>query len=113
MDYRRITPEQLGRGAIATTPTLTTLRTVPALTRDITKCIDIVNTTAAALTVFVYLVPSGGTAGTSNALLYGATVPANGNMQWTGTQILNPGDLIQASASGAGITINVSGGSAV
>lgn len=113
MDFRRIKPANLGRGAIATTPTLTTLRITPALTRDIVKCIDICNTTAGVLTITVYLVESGGAAGASNTLIPTINMPPNGVFQWTGTQVLNAGDSIQATASGAGITINVSGAEAV
>jgi len=113
MAFESISPIKLGRGAIATTPTLTTLRTTPGLTRDIVKCIDICNTTTGVLTVTVYLVESGGTAGASNTLIPTITLNGNTPFQWTGTQVLNVGDTIQATASGAGITINVSGGEAV
>ena len=113
MAFSSITPVKLGRGAVDTTPTLTTVYTVPTLTRAIVKTIDLCNTTAAALTVTVYLVESGGTAGAANTIIPGVTVSANGVFQWTGTQVLNAGDKIQATASGAGITINASGGEAV
>ena len=113
MAFQVVTPIKLGRGAIATTPTLTTLRTTPASTRDIVKCIDICNTTTGNLTATVYLVESGGTAGASNTLIPTITLNANTPFQWTGTQVLNAGDTIQATASGAGITINVSGGEVV
>jgi len=33
--------------------------------------------------------------------------------QWSGSQILNAGDTIQATASGSGVTINASGAEAV
>lgn len=113
MDFRRITPAKLGRGAIGTTPTVTTFYTVPTLKRAIVKTMDICNTTAAALTVTVYLVESGGSPGAANTLVPGVTVAANGMFQWSGSQILNAGDTIQATASGAGCTINVSGGECV
>jgi len=113
MAFSSITPVKLGRGAVDTTPTVTTVYTVPTLTRAIVKTIDLCNTTAAALTVTVYLVESGGTAGAANTLVPGVNVAANGVFQWTGTQVLNAGDTIQATASGAGITINASGGEAV
>lgn len=113
MAFDVITPVKLGRGAIATTPTVTTFYTVPALTRSIVKSIEIANTTAAALTVNLYLVESGGSPGTSNAIMYGYSIPANGIHQWTGTEVLNVGDSIQATASGAGLTLNASGGECV
>lgn len=111
MAFDNITPANLGRGAIGTS--VSTFYTAPTLTRTIAKCFDIVNTTAAAITVNLYLVPSGGTAGTSNALLYGRTVPVGGNVQWTGTQVLNAGDTVQINASAVGCTYNGSGGEGV
>lgn len=111
MAYQNITPTKLGQAAITTG--VTTLYTVPASTRTLLKDIDIVNTTAGALTVDIYLVPSAGSAGATNALFYGYSINANSNLQWTGTQILNIGDTIQIKASGAGCTIIASGGEAV
>lgn len=111
MAYQRITPTKLGQAAI--TAATTTLYTVPASTRTLLKDIDIVNTSAGALTVDVYLVPSAGAAGTANALFYNYSINAKNNLQWTGTQVLNAGDTIQIKASGLGCTISVSGGEAV
>lgn len=113
MAFDAITPAKLGQSAIATTPTLTTVYTVPSLTRTFVKNIDVANTTAAPLTVNIYLVPSGGTAGTGNMLFPTVSIPANSIVQWTGSQILNTGDFIQATGSGAGLTINASGGEAI
>lgn len=110
MPYQRVTPTKLGQAAI--TAGTTTLYTVPASTRTMLKDIDIVNTSAGALTVDVYLVPSGGTAGTSNALFYNYSLASKTNVQWTGTQVLNAGDTIQIVASGLGCTIIASGGEA-
>lgn len=110
MAYQRITPVKLGQAAI--TAAATTIYTTPASTRAMVKELDICNTTAGALTFDVYLVPSGGTAGTSNALLYGAAINANTLFQWNGVQILNAGDTIQVKASGLGLTITASGGEA-
>lgn len=111
MAFDVITPVRLGSGAIGVA--LTTLRTNPALTRDIVKDIDIANTTSGSITVRVYLVESGGAAGTSNQLTPTLTIPANGYYQWTGCQILHEGDEIQAIASAVGLTAHVSGGEAV
>jgi len=108
-----LTPTKLGRGTLGTSPTVTTFYTVPALTRTFVTSIDLCNTTAAALTATVYLVESGGSPGASNTLIPGITIAANGLFQWTGAQILNAGDSIRATASGAGVTINASGGEAV
>lgn len=113
MAFDVITPAKLGRGAIGVSPTVTTFTTVPTLQRDIVKTIDIANTTAASINVTVYLVESGGTAGASNTLIPNITVSAYGMLQWSGAQVLNSGDTIQATASASGTTINISGGEAV
>lgn len=111
MAFQRITPVKLAQAAV--TASAVTVYTVPASTRTMVKDIDICNTTAGALTVNVFLVPSGGSAGTGNALLYGASVTANTTLQWTGVQVMNAGDTIQVQASGLGLTANISGGEAV
>lgn len=110
MAYQRITPAKLGQAAI--TGATTTLYTVPASTRTMVKELDICNTTGGALTVNVHLVPSAGSAGTANALLYGTSISANTTLQWSGVQVLNAGDTIQIQASGVGLTISASGGEA-
>ena len=111
MAYKNITPVKLGQGAI--TAGVTTLYTVPASTRTFVKNIDIVNTTAGALTIDIYFVLSGGSAGTTNALFYLYSLAANTNLQWTGSQILDAGDTIQIKASNVGCTIHASGGEAI
>jgi hypothetical protein len=111
MAYNDITPVKLGQAAI--TASVTTLYTVPASTRAFVKNLDIVNTSAGALTYRIYLVPSAGSAGTGNAIFYDFPIDSKENIQWTGTQILNAGDTIQIEASGNGITITASGAEAV
>lgn len=112
MAFDVITPVKLGQAAI--TAGVTTLYTVPSLTRTFVKDIDVCNTSStASATVTVYLVPSGGTAGTSNTLVPGVVIPPNGMFQWSGNQIMNAGDTIQILASATGCTINAGGGEAV
>ena len=108
MAFNVITPAQLGRGAITTSTT--TFYTVGSLNRTIVKTIDICNTTTKTLTVTVYLVPTSGTAGTSNTLIPSITLKAKGMFQWSGAQVLVESDTIQSVASVAGATINISGG---
>ena len=62
MAFDVITPIKLGQAAITTG--VTTLYTVPAVARALLKEFNIVNTTAGAITARVFLVPSGGSAGT-------------------------------------------------
>ena len=111
MAFNNITPLQLGQAAITTS--YATIYTVPAATRTYVKDIDVVNTTSATIGIYISLVPSGGTAGTSNALFYNTPLPLNTIVQWAGSQILEEGDTIQVKASAVGCTITVSGGEAV
>lgn len=111
MAFNKLTPVKLGQGAVLATPS--TFYIVPTNTRTYVKNIDICNTTAVDKLIRVYLVPDGDSAGTANALIYDLTVPANGNMEWTGSQILETGDTIQLDADVVGCTANISGGEAV
>jgi hypothetical protein len=108
--FQNVTPNQLGQAALGTT--VSTLYTVPASTRTFLKDFDVANTTAAPITLNVYLVPNAGTAGTSNALMYNVLVPGGSVLQWSGSQVLLPGATIQGSAGGTGLTITLSGGEA-
>ena len=110
MAFDVITPTKLGQSAITTG--VTTLYTVPASTRTLLKEFSIANTTAAAINVRVFLVPSAGSAGTSNAFLYDVSIPANNTIQYNGIEVLNAGDTIQIQAASAGLTIIASGGEA-
>lgn len=108
MAFDIITPVKLGQAAI--TVATATLYTVPASTRAIVTCIDIANTTAAAITVNVFI---GDGALAANTLIPSVSIAANSTLQWSGSQILNATDTIQTDASGAGCTITASGGEAV
>jgi hypothetical protein len=111
MAFDVITPTKLGQAAI--TVGVTTLYTVPASTRTLLKEFSIANTTAAAINVRVFLVPSAGAAGTANAFLYDVPVPNNNALQYDGIQVMNAGDTIQIQAASAGLTITASGAEAV
>jgi hypothetical protein len=110
MAFDVITPAKLGQAAITTG--VTTLYTVPSSTRTLLKEFSIANTTASAINVRVFLVPSAGSAGTSNAFLYDVSVPANNALQYNGIEVLNAGDTIQIQAASTGLTIIASGGEA-
>ena len=111
MAYNNITPIRLGQAAL--TASYVTIYTTPSNTRTYVKDLDIINTTATAIGIYVSLVQTGGSAGTSNALFYNTQLPANTIVQWAGSQILNEGDTIQVKASTTGCTITVSGGEAI
>lgn len=97
----------LGQSAITTSAT--TLYTVPSSSRTYLETIDVVNTNATTTTFDVYLVPSGGTAGTANALFYQQSLLPKQNLQWSGLQVLDTGYTVQIKASATGITIIASG----
>lgn len=109
-NYQNIIGVQLGQGEI--TAAYTVFYKVPPNTRTYIKQFDICNTTVAAITVYVSLVPTGGTAGTTNAILYNTTVAAYSTLQWCGAQIINASGTIQVKASAVGCTITITGGEA-
>jgi len=111
MTYQNIVPTKLGQAAVTTGVTI--LYTVPASTRTMLKEFSIANTTGASINVRVFLVPSAGTAGTSNAFLYDVAVPANNSLQYNGVQVMNAGETIQIQAASAGLTITASGAEAI
>lgn len=111
MAYQNITGVQLGRAAITTS--YATLYTAPSSTRTYVKDIDVCNTSSAPISIYISFVPSGGTAGTSNALFYNTTVDAYSTLQWSGCQILNAGETIQVKAGATGCTVHATGGEAV
>lgn len=100
--------KKLGKGAVGTGAG-TLMYTVPTGFETDVLCIDACNTTAGALTLALHLVPSGGSATTSNMQFPAVSISANTMIQWTGTQHLNAGDFIQAIGSGSGITLNITG----
>jgi hypothetical protein len=110
MAYYDITPTQLAQAAI--TASYVTIYTTPTGVRTFVKDITIINTTSAAINIYVSLVPFGGTAGTSNAIFYANSLPAYTTVDWCGAQILNEGGFISVKASAVGCTIMVSGGEA-
>jgi len=110
-NYQNVTPIRLGQAAI--TATYATLYTTPVNTRTYVKQMDVVNTTSGALSLYVHLVPTGGSPTTANAIYYVYSIAANAVLQWSGIQVMNYGDTIQVKASGAGLTITASGGEAV
>jgi hypothetical protein len=112
MAFQNITGTKLAQFSTATALTATVF-TCPANNRTYVKDIDVCNTTAGSATASVYLVPSGVAYGTINALFYNVVIPAYSVFQWTGSQIINPGDFIQVQGSISGLVFNVTGGLAV
>lgn len=110
MAYQNVVGNRLAQAE--TTTSYVTIYTTPLATRTYVKNIDICNTTAGSLRFYVHLIPKGGTAGTGNALFYNAPINGNTTVQWTGSEILTPGDLIQIKGSAAGISVTITGGEA-
>jgi hypothetical protein len=109
MAYQNLIAAKLGQGALNTSTT--NYYICPASTQTYVKDIDICNTSAGSITVTVYIVPNGSTASAANALFYNATLPVASTLQWTGSQIMNTGDSIQASST-ASASIVISGAQA-
>lgn len=68
--------------------------------------VHITNTTNGDLTVRLCYVPTGGTAGADNAMLWDYTVPANDFIEFGGNDKIGPSSMIQALASAAA-SINI------
>lgn len=90
--------------------TVGTLYTVPTGQQFTLTDIEICNTSASPTNFSIYLVPSGGTAGTTNALFYNAPINGNTTVQWSGSTALSTGFTIQASSVNAAVAIKISGG---
>lgn len=105
--YAKGTPLSSGS---AGTGTYSILYTVPANTQMAIVDIEICNTSNSAATFYISLVPSGGTAGASNAVFYNAPINSYTTVQWTGQQVLSAGGTVQAYASSTAVTIKVGGG---
>ena len=90
--------------------TIGTIYTVPTGQQFTLTDIEICNASASASSFSIYLVASGGTAGTTNALFYNAPINANTTVQWTGSTALSAGSTIQASSASGNVTIKISGG---
>jgi hypothetical protein len=110
MAFQNIIGNRLAQAEATTT--YATIYTTPAATRTYIKNIDICNTTSGTLRFYIHLIPKGDTAGVSNALFYNAPINANTTVQWTGSDILTPGDLVQIKGSAAGIAVTITGGEA-
>jgi hypothetical protein len=90
--------------------TIGTIYTVPTGQQFTLTDIEICNASSSASSFSIYLVASGGTAGTTNALFYNAPINGNTTVQWTGSTALSAGSTIQASSASGNVTIKISGG---
>lgn len=93
----------------ATTTSVVTIYTTPVDVRTYVSDITVCNTSGASVTFDVYLVPATGTAGVTNAIFYQCPLIANQTVQWTGSQIMFPGDTVQIKGSTTNTVVSVSG----
>lgn len=102
---RRLCTGDVGAASIGT------LYTAPAATLTVIRQAALCNTTAGALTVDVYLVPSGSSATASTQVLSDYSVAANTTVEPPGLvgQVIEAGGSLRAQASGAGLTCIASG----
>lgn len=99
--------KRLAQAALTTSAAV--IYTAPSNSQAVMADAAFTNTTSGALKVTLHIVPSGASAATANKLLSSVSVPANTTLQWTGFQVVNGGDSIQALADAAGITATISG----
>lgn len=104
-----IQPVQLGVAA-------SVIYTCPAGFKGTPKQCSVTNVNAAARTLTVYRVPSGGSPSASNTIISALTIPPSGVnggaisiAHLISNQVLAPGDTLQALASAAS-SLNVAGG---
>jgi hypothetical protein len=97
-------------GQAAITGSYATIYTVPNTSTAILRDMEICNTTASPIGIYVSIVPPNGTAGASNAVFYNAALPGYSTMQWTGAIAMSFGTTIQVQGSTTGCTITASGG---
>lgn len=102
-----VTPAVLQPGTVLTVGAVAYVTGVAA-SQTIIKRAVFSNATAGAVTITVYRVISGGTAGVTNVIINARSIAANGTdlAPELANMVLNPGDTIQALA-GAAASINV------
>jgi hypothetical protein len=110
--YNNVATVQMFSGSATTS--VSTLYTASSGARAHINCITVCNTAGAAATFSIYIVPSGGAASASNAIYSGTSISANTTFVTNnGLWIIPPGGSVQASASAATVSFNLSGGGTV
>lgn len=109
--YNNIPTTQLGQAAAGTS--VGTLYTANSKVAAHINSIVICNTATTTANIYLFIVPSGGTAGPSNAIFYGNPLPGNTTLDWQGYLIVPAGGTVQGYASTANVAITLSGGASV
>lgn len=86
-----------------------TLYTVPPGRTAEIKQISFVNYSVSSRTIDIYLVDEGSSASDGNAFLYSFPVSAGQHIEYGTWQVLDSGGMIIGKASGANVTIRISG----
>lgn len=102
---------QLYQGQLPTSSGL--LYSADSVSASSLNCINICNTTAGAITLYLFAVPSGGSAAASNAIFYGNSIAANTTVVWEGAIVLPKGGTVYGYSGSAGLTLTISGSNAV
>ena len=113
-EFTELTGLKLGQAALTTTVAI--IYETPVDTRTYIKDIMVANhsgPSGSTGTVSVYIVPAGGAASNDNELIGTVNVVKQEYLHWSGLQITNPGDTIQAVSDGTELTITISGAEAV
>lgn len=103
------TPNRLIFMGLSTTSVSTLYKASSESATHINK-INICNTSGSAASFSIFTVPSGGTAGASNAIYYSFPIAANAVIIWDSTAIIPINGSLQASASTPTICFHVVGG---
>jgi hypothetical protein len=101
-------PTKMGQAAM--TASYATIYTVPNTSTAILRDIEICNTTASPIGIYVSVVPVNGSAAASNAIFFNANLPGYSTMQWTGAITMSFGTTVQVKGSTTGCTVTASGG---
>ena len=101
-------PTKIAQAAVTASPV--TLYTVTANQRCAIEDILVCNTTSGALTVTLY---AGASVVAANAILSGKSIAANDQYHLTCFIVLNAGDVISVQGSGTGLSIIISGFTAI
>lgn len=86
-----------------------TLYTSPAVTKTMVTSLYICNTSGVSDTVRIWLVPSGGAAGNSNAVYFDMVIPAGNPFLANAVPLLEAGDFIVVQSANGTCTFTASG----
>ena len=102
-----VTDTAVKLGPKAITTSVTTAYTVPSTTgiKSIIKNFEITNTSTNDVLLRVFLVPSAGSSGTGNAMIYDEKIVKDGHLSFNGAEVLEEGDTIEVQADLVGLTL--------